>query len=122
MIPMTLTHERLKAVREALQLSQRFISREIYTAQSVYARMETGKQEINDRTIELICYRFNVNREYLREGKDVPMFLEVSTERKSDELYKIFGALNRVLQDCLIAQAGELLKAQERQDRGANPS
>jgi len=112
-IPM---HERLKAVRTALKLSQRGISKEIYTVQSAYARMETGLQPINERTIELICYRYNVNRAYLRDGEDAPMFCEIPVDVKSGRLHEIFEELNGLFQDYLIVQAQELLKVQNRQE------
>ena len=109
-------NERLKAVRTALKLSQRAFCKGIYTAQSVYARMETGESPINDRTIELICYRYNVNRGYLREGKK-PMFSEIPADVKLDQLYKIFEELNGLFQDYLIIQAKELLKVQNQQGK-----
>jgi len=84
MIPEIPINERLRTIRETLQLTQRYVAREIYIAQSAYARMESGLQVPNERVIELICYRFNVNREYLREGKDVPMFSDIAPEQKSD--------------------------------------
>ena len=111
-------NERLKAVRTALKLSQRAFSKGIYTAQSVFARMEKGISPINDRTIELVCYRYNVNRGYLREGKNEPMFSEIPTDKKLDQLYKIFEELNGLFQDYLIIQAKELLKVQNQQGKG----
>ena len=116
-------NERLKAVRTALKLSQRHISKEIYTAQSVYARMEKGISPINDRTIELICYRFNVNRAYLREGKtNEPMFCEIPQDVKLDRLYQIFIELNGLFQDYLIIQAKEILKVQNQQGGEKKPT
>jgi transcriptional regulator with XRE-family HTH domain len=115
-------YERLKAVRTALKLSQRHISKEIYTAQSVYARMEKGISPINDRTIELVCYRFNVNRAYLREGKNEPMFCDIPQDVKLDQLYQIFEGLNGLFQDYLILQAKELLKVQKQQGGETKPA
>jgi len=109
-------NKRLKAVRTALKLSQRDISKEIHTAQSAYARMETGLQPINERTIELMCYRFNVNRAYLRDGLNEPMFCEIPEDVKLTQLYKIFVELNGRFQDYLITQAKELLRVQNDQD------
>ena len=83
-------NERLKTIRTALKLSQRVFSKSIYTAQSVFARMEKGISPINDRTIELVCYKYNVNRGYLREGKNEPMFCDIPTDVKLGQLYKIF--------------------------------
>ena len=109
-------NERLKAIRTALNLSQRRIAKEIYTAQSVYARMESGINPINDRTIELICYRFNVNRASFREGRtNEPMFCEIPQDVRLDQLYQIFEELNGLFQDYLIIQAKELLRVQNQQ-------
>lgn len=113
-IPLPL-NQRLKAVRTALKLSQRNFSKEIYTAQSALNRMEKEVNSISDRTIELVCYRFNVNRAYLREGKNEPMFCEIPNDVKLNNLYKIFEELNGLFQDYLIIQAKELLKVQNQQ-------
>jgi transcriptional regulator with XRE-family HTH domain len=107
-------NERLKAVRTALDLSQRDFTKGIYTSQSYYARIENGKMEINDRLIELICYKYGVNREYLKEGTG-EMFSEIPTDVKIDQLYQIFTELNPLFQDYLIIQAKELMKVQDKQ-------
>jgi len=114
-------NERLKAIRTALKLSQKDVAKEIYTAQSVYARMETGVNPISGRIIELMCYRFNVNRAYLRDGLDEPMFCEIPEDVKSIRLHKIFGELNGLFQDYLIIQAKELLRVQKDQERDMKP-
>jgi len=110
-------NERLKAIRAALKLSQRDIAKEIFTAQSVYARMESGINPISDRTIELLCYRFNVNRAYLRDGLNEPMFREIPEDVKLSQLYDIFVELNGLFQDYLIIQAKELLRVQGEQEK-----
>jgi len=79
--------------------------------------MEKGLLPINDRTIELMCYRFNVNRAYLREGLDEPMFCEIPEDVKLAQLYKIFVELNGLFQDYLIIQAKELLRLQNDQQK-----
>jgi len=80
--------------------------------------MENGINPINDRTIELVCYRYNVNRGYLREGKNEPMFSEIPQDVKLEQLYKVFVELNGLFQDYLIIQAKELLKVQNQQGKG----
>jgi transcriptional regulator with XRE-family HTH domain len=106
-------NERLKAVRTALKLSQRDFSKGIYTAQSVYARMETGENKVNNRVIALVCYTYGVNGDFLREGKP-PIFSD-TPDIKIENLYKIFNELNPLFQDYLIIQAKELLKVQNQQ-------
>jgi transcriptional regulator with XRE-family HTH domain len=109
-------NERLKAIRTTLNLSQRDFSKGIYTAQSVYARMEQGKLPVNDRTIELVCYKYGVNRSFLREGTGENMFSDMHPDVKLDQLYQIFMELNGLFQDYLIVQGKELLKVQDRQN------
>jgi transcriptional regulator with XRE-family HTH domain len=106
-------NERLKAVRTALKLSQRDFSKGIYTAQSVYARMETGENKVNNRVIALVCYTYGVNEDFLREGKP-PLFSD-TPDIKIENLYKIFNELNPLFQDYLIIQAKELMKVQNQQ-------
>ncbi|MDR1047559.1 MAG: helix-turn-helix domain-containing protein [Treponema sp.] len=107
-------NERLKAVRTALKLSQRDFSKGIYTAQSVYARMETGENKVNNRVIALVCYKYGVNEDFLREGKP-PLFSD-TPDIKIENLYKIFNELNPLFQDYLIIQAKELMKVQNQQE------
>jgi transcriptional regulator with XRE-family HTH domain len=115
-------NERLKMVRTALKLSQRDFTKGIYTAQSVYARMESGKQPVNERIIELICYKYGVERAYLREGKTDKIFSDIPPDGKLDHLYRIFIELNGLFQDYLIIQAKELLRIQNQQgERDKNP-
>jgi transcriptional regulator with XRE-family HTH domain len=112
-------NERLKAVRTALKLSQRDFSKGIYTAQSVYARMETGENKVNNRVIALVCYTYGVNEDFLREGKP-PLFSD-TPDIKIENLYKIFNELNPLFQDYLIIQAKELLKVQNQQEGETAP-
>jgi transcriptional regulator with XRE-family HTH domain len=107
-------NERLKEIRTALKLNQREFSKGIYTAQSVYARMETGENKINDRVIALVCYKYGVNVEFLKNGI-LPMFSD-TPDIKIENLYKIFNELNGLFQDYLIIQAKELLKVQNQQE------
>ena len=115
-------HERLKAVRTALKLTQRDFIKEIYIAQSVYARMESGKIPVNDRIIELICFKYGVEREYLRGGTTGKIFSDIPPDEKLEHLYSIFTELNKQHQDFLIVQAKELLKMQNQQEEQGQPS
>jgi hypothetical protein len=52
--------------------------------------MEQGKLPVNDRTIELVCYKYGVNRAFLREGAEESIFTDIPADVKLDELYQIF--------------------------------
>jgi len=108
-------NERLKAVRTALKLSQRDFSKGIFLRQSSYARIEQGKISVNERIIELICSKYNVNKSFLKDGKG-KMFSGNLPDVKLQNLNQIFNQLNVLFQDYLIIQAKELLKVQQKQD------
>jgi transcriptional regulator with XRE-family HTH domain len=108
-------NERLKAVRTALSLSQRDFSKGIFLRQSSYARIEQGKITINERIIELVCSKYNVNKTYLKDGKG-KMFSGNPPDVKLEQLNRVFNELNGMFQDYLITQAKELLKIQQKQD------
>jgi transcriptional regulator with XRE-family HTH domain len=108
-------HENLKSIRTALKLSQRDFAKGILLEQSSYARLETGKSVVSERIIELVCSKYGVNKVYLKIGKG-KMFSETPPDAKLEQLSNIFNELTDVFQDCLIAQAREILKAQQKHD------
>ena len=108
-------NERLKAVRTTLKMNQRNFSKTIFLEQSSYARIEQGKIQLNERIIELLCSKFNVNKSYIKFGKD-PMFSGNPPDVKLDQLNQIFNSLNGLFQDYLIIQAKELLRVQQKQE------
>ena len=71
----TKIQDRLIAVREALDITQRDFCRGIYVSQSYYAQIESGKRPVNDRIIALVCSQYGVSKEYLAAGKGA-MFRE----------------------------------------------
>jgi transcriptional regulator with XRE-family HTH domain len=107
-------HERIKAVRTTLKLSQRDFSRGIFLEHSSYARIEQGTVKPNERIIELICAKYRVNKTYLKENKG-EMFSSAPPDAKLDQLNRIFEELNGHFQEYLIKQAKELLKVQQKQ-------
>ncbi|MCL2443696.1 MAG: helix-turn-helix domain-containing protein [Treponema sp.] len=108
-------NDRLKAIRTALKLSQRDFSKGIFIEQSTLARIEQGKITINERIIELVCSKYNVNKTYLVNGKG-KMFGGNPPDIKLEQLNRIFNQLNNLYQDYLITQAKELLRVQQKQE------
>lgn len=68
--------ERIKAVRKSLGLTQREFGSAIGVSDAAVAHLESGRNNPAPRTLELICTKFNVNPEWLKDGEDVPMFLQ----------------------------------------------
>ena len=108
-------HERLKAIRMSLKLSQREFSKGIFFKQGSYARIEHGIVNINDRIIELVCSIYKVRKEYLKDGKGA-MFSDTAPDQRLEQLNRVFNELNGLFQDYLIIQAKELLEVQKKQE------
>lgn len=70
---------RLKQLRELLNISQSEFAKKTGLDRSSISLFESGKREIQDRHIKLICQTFNVNEEWLRNGTE-PIFKEKDTE------------------------------------------
>ena len=69
-------NERIKKIRIALNLSQEEFGARLSIGKASVSKIELGKNQPSDQTVKLICTEFNVNAEYLKDGADVPMFLE----------------------------------------------
>lgn len=62
-------NERLKVLRQALNLTQIELARRISRTQTTVSEYESGRTFLNDRAIADICREFGVNEEWLRAGK-----------------------------------------------------
>lgn len=61
-------NERLRNIRNSLELSQREFSDKINVGQSTLAMLENGQRNLKDIHISQICTAFDVNEEWLRTG------------------------------------------------------
>jgi transcriptional regulator with XRE-family HTH domain len=102
---------RLKALRAKIGISQRDFAKRIYISQSLYAELEIGNRNINNRIIHLIATQFNVNKNYIKNGTE-PMFTTEPPDMNLEHLIEIFDELDELLQDYLLLQAKEILKIQ----------
>lgn len=62
-------HDRIKQVRKQLNLTQARFGERIYMSQGQLTSVESGKCNVTDRTIKLICTEYNVNEHWLRTGE-----------------------------------------------------
>jgi transcriptional regulator with XRE-family HTH domain len=105
--------ERIKAIRAALDLSQREFAKVVFVSQSYFCDIEVNKRKISERIIHLISVIYKVNKEWLKTGRG-NMFSTSMTEVKLQHLAGIFSELDELLQDYLIRQANELLEIQKK--------
>jgi transcriptional regulator with XRE-family HTH domain len=106
--------DRLVAVREALEITQRDFCRGIYVSQSYYAQIESGKRPVNDRIIALVCSQYGVSKEYLLTGKG-KMFSENLSDLQLQQLLDIFNELEPPFRDYVILQLKQLADAVKKQ-------
>ena len=105
-------YERLKDVRAKLNISQREFAKRIFFSQSLYAEIELGRRNVNNRVIQLVSSQFNVNKDWIKTGKG-EMFAAPPPDIKLEQLTEIFLDLDDMLQDYLLLQSQELLKIQK---------
>lgn len=60
--------ERLKMLRNALNLTQQAFADRLNVSRNNIAGYETGKRSPSDAMVTLICKEFNVSEEWLRNG------------------------------------------------------
>ncbi len=60
--------DRVKAIREKLELSQAAFGEKLFLERSAVSLMERGQRNITERTIKDICREFNVSLIWLKEG------------------------------------------------------
>lgn len=89
--------ERLKFLRNQLNLTTRAFGSAINMSGGAITNMEKGIRNITDRTIRDICREYNVNPEWLINGNE-PMFENVTSELDIDDevrqLTKQYSLLN----------------------------
>lgn len=106
-------NQRVKEVRQALELSQAKFAKALSMSNGYIAGIELGHNRVNDRIIKLICFTFHVSEQWLRTG-DGSMFCE-----KSDEAAKLafaaFNELKPVYQDYVMKQIDLLLEIQNKE-------
>ncbi len=98
--------ERIKELRKHLNLTQTEFGDKIGLKQNTVGQMESGSRSVTERTIILICEKFNVNKVWLIEGRgemfeSADMEFERAVDRvmfgESDfarRVFKLFGKLS----------------------------
>ena len=80
-----LMNERIKKVRNSLNISQTDFAQKLSISRSAVCKMESGENYPSEQTIKLMCNEFSVNEEWLRTGNG-EMFIPKSKEQLFSEL------------------------------------
>lgn len=90
-------HERLKYLREQLNMTTRAFGAAINMSGGSITNMEKGTRNITERTIRDVCREYNVNPNWLINGTE-PIFEDITNELDIDDdvkqLAKQYSLLN----------------------------
>jgi transcriptional regulator with XRE-family HTH domain len=104
-------NQRIKQVREALELSQRNFSVSLSLSHSYIAGIETGALKVNGRLVKLIASEFGVNEAWLLTGEG-EMFSR-NPDEKFTKLVSLFKELSPKNQELIYQIIGILMKMEE---------
>ena len=109
-------HERLRYLREQLNLTTRAFGASINMSGGAITNMEKGVRNITERTVRDICREYNVNPEWLANGAE-PMFEDVTSQLDIDEdvkqlarQYSLLSADDRELVKKIINSLAEKVR------------
>ena len=80
-------HERLKQLRDELNLTTRAFGAAINMSGGAITNMEKGTRNITERTIRDICREYNVNFDWLVHGVE-PIYEDVTSDLDIDDEVK----------------------------------
>ncbi len=68
-------NERVKQLRTTLDLTQEEFGKKLGVTRSAISYIESGRSNLTDRMIFLICREFSVNEDWLRDGTGKPFVI-----------------------------------------------
>jgi transcriptional regulator with XRE-family HTH domain len=104
-------NQRIKRIRETLDLPQRTFASILSLSHSYIASIETNSREVNGRLVKLIVSEFAVNESWLLTGEG-DMFTQ-SPDEKFTKLVSLFKELSPRHQELVYQIIGILLKMNE---------
>ena len=106
--------ERIKAVRKALNLSQREFGEKMAVGRDVIGNIEYGRVPPKELFLKHLCQQYKVNPHWLETG-DGEMF-EANPEEtaKIDEALSIFKSLRPEFQEYALEQIKKLSELQDK--------
>lgn len=104
--------DRIKKLRKELDLTQQGFADRIGIKRNTVASYETGKSNLSDGAVSLICREFNVNEEWLRTGQG-EMFIEIS---RDEQIATFIGELQMNVDDSFKKRFISMLASLEESD------
>ena len=106
-------NQRVKQVRQALNLSQAKFAKALSMSNGYVAGIELAHNNVNDRIIKLICFTFNVSEIWLKTGEgnmfeeQADLFIETASAT--------FKELKPEYQKYILKQIDQLLEIQNKE-------
>lgn len=105
---------RVKAVREALHLSQREFGEKLGVSRDVISNIEYGRVQPKELLLRHMCDLYNVNEHWLQTGEGEMFVGKTDESEKFNEALKIFKALRPEFQDYALQQIKNLSDLQDK--------
>lgn len=106
--------ERMKAVREALRLSQREFGERLGVSRDVISNIEYGRVAPRAVLLRHICQCYRVNEHWLSTGEGCMFDGSPDETKRLEEALHIFTTLRPEFQEYVLGQMNSLLKVQEK--------
>jgi transcriptional regulator with XRE-family HTH domain len=105
-------NDRLKGARLALKLSQRAFAKGMFLKSGgYYGDIETHRNEVNERIIELASSVYGISKNWLKTGKGA-MFSDKKVDTDLEEMNILFNQLNPHFKGYILTQIKNLVKLQ----------
>lgn len=103
---------RIKAVRDALKLSQREFGEKLGVSRDVISNIEYERVQPKELLLRHICELYQVNEHWLETGEGNMFDSDPSETKKLDEAIRIFKSLRPEFQDYALEQLRHLVELQ----------
>ena len=107
-------NNRIKAVREALKLSQREFGEKLGVSRDVISNLEYDRVKPKELLLGHICTLYRVNPHWLKTGEGEMFDDNPAETAKIEEAIRIFKSLRPEFQDYALEQIRMLVKLQEK--------
>lgn len=106
-------YERIKEIRNILNLSQRDFGDKLGVSRDVIANIENNRVEPQKMFIQHLCTTFSVNQTWIESGEGKVFITE---NHNSSEAIRLFESLNPDLQEYALKQIKALLELQDKHE------
>lgn len=105
---------KIKAIREALKLSQREFGEKLGVSRDVISNIEYGRVQPKELLLRHICQLYRVNEHWLQTGEGEMFEGNPEETTKLDEALCIFKSLRPEFQDYALEQIKKLAELQDK--------